>query len=62
MAPPPPRRFKLVLATLGYAISFAACLVGMWAVLVVWSALALTTVAYLLWTGRAAEIRRRRWY
>jgi hypothetical protein len=62
MPPPAPRRAKFVVALLGYALTAAACVVGMTAVAIAWGAWAILTIAYLAWTGRAAEIRGRRFY
>lgn len=62
MPPPAPRRLKLGLALVGYALTAAACLTGMTAVAVCWLVYVTVSALYLVWTGRFAEIRRRRWY
>ena len=61
MPPPAPRRLRLAVAIVGYALTAASCLVGMTAVLVFWLGYVVLTALYLIWTGRVDELRRRRW-
>lgn len=62
MPPPAPRRLRLAVAVVGYLASATACVAGMGLVLIAWATWAALTAAYLVWTGRAREIARRRWY
>jgi hypothetical protein len=62
MPPPAPRRLRLAVAIVGYALTAAACLCGMTVVALFWLGYVACSVLYLAWTGRFVEIRRRRWY